>query len=61
MTIQIFFHFRFGTKHIVATNSILWLRTLIKESVHEIIEMQEEAADEESLVSFVCRVVNKVL
>ena len=46
------FSFRFGTKHIVATNIILWLRTLIKESVEEIIELQEESTDYASLVNY---------
>ena len=42
---------RFGIKHIIATNIILWLRTLIKESVEEIIELEKEALREEGLVS----------
>ena len=35
--------FSLGTMHIVATNIILWIRTLIKESLHEITESEEEA------------------
>ena len=34
---------RFGTKHVVATNMILWLGTVIKESVEEIVEQGKEA------------------
>ena len=41
---RIFFSFqRFGTKHIVATNMILWLGTVIRESVEEIVEQGKEA------------------
>ena len=29
--------------HVVATNIIIWIRTLIKESLHEITESEEEA------------------
>ena len=44
VTAMIFFSFqRFGTKHIVATNMILWLGTGIKESVEEIVEQGKEA------------------
>ena len=44
VTAMIFFSFqRFGTKHIVATNMILWLGTVIKESVEEIVEQGKEA------------------
>ena len=45
--------YRFGTKHIVATNMILWLGTLIKESVEEIIELQKEALHEAGLVRLI--------
>eukprot|EP00095_Tigriopus_kingsejongensis_P008824 maker-scaffold280_size224562-snap-gene-0.12 protein:Tk08824 transcript:maker-scaffold280_size224562-snap-gene-0.12-mRNA-1 annotation:"conserved hypothetical protein" len=34
---------RFGTMHVVATNIIIWIRTLIKESLHEIMESEERA------------------
>lgn len=34
---------RFGTMHVVATNIIIWIRTLIKESLHEIMESEEKA------------------
>ena len=44
VAVMIFFSFqRFGTKHIVATNMILWLGTVIKESVEEIVEQGKEA------------------
>ena len=44
---------RFGLMHLVATNIILWLRTLMKESLHEIAESEEDAhaEGEEHLVS----------
>ena len=29
--------------HVVATNLILWIRTLFKESLHEVAESEEEA------------------
>lgn len=29
--------------HVVATNIIIWIRTLIKESLHEIMESEEKA------------------
>lgn len=35
--------FRLGLMHVVATNIIVWIRTLIKESLHEITESEEEA------------------
>ena len=34
---------RFGTMHVFCTNVILWIRTLIKESLLEIDESEEEA------------------
>ncbi len=34
---------RFGLMHVVATNIILWIRTLMKESLHEIAESEEAA------------------
>ena len=44
VTAMIFFSFqRFGTKHVAATNMILWLGTVIKESVEEIVEQGKEA------------------
>ena len=36
------FYFRMGTMHVVATNIILWIRTLIKESLEEIEEFEIE-------------------
>ena len=39
-----------GTMHIVATNIIVWIRTLIKESLHEITESEEEAHKVEQAV-----------
>ncbi len=38
---------RFGLMHLVATNIILWIRTLLKESLHEISESEEEAHEGE--------------
>jgi len=38
---------RFGTMHLVALNIIMWIRTLIKESIEEIIEFESEHRDEE--------------
>ena len=38
----LFFDFRIGTMHVVATNVILWFRTLIKESIEEIWEYEVE-------------------
>ena len=43
VTVMTFLFQRFGTKHIVATNMILWLGTVIKESVEEIVEQGKEA------------------
>ena len=44
LTVITFFLFqRFGTKHVAATNMILWLGTVIKESVEEIVEQGKEA------------------
>lgn len=34
--------YRFGTMHLVATNIVLWIRTLVKESLHEIAEWDEQ-------------------
>ena len=48
-------------KHVVATNMILWLRTLIKESVEEIIELQKELLHDVSLVRFTFINVNIVI
>ena len=48
-------------KHVVATNMILWLRTLIKESVEEIIELQKELLHDVSLVRFIFINVNIVI
>jgi hypothetical protein len=39
--------FRYGTMHVVATNIILWIRTLVKESLEEISEAEEEHELEE--------------
>ena len=51
---------RYGTCHVVATNIILWLRTLIRESLEEISEVEEEHerdlqlhANETEIVGFV--------
>ena len=41
-----FFFFRYGTMHVVATNIILWIRTLIKESLEEISEIEAEHLEE---------------
>ena len=35
--------FRLGTMHLFCTNIIVWIRTLIKESLMEIDETEEEA------------------
>ena len=37
------FLFRLGTMHLFCTNVIVWIRTLIKESLMEIDETEEEA------------------
>ncbi len=37
---------RLGTMHIVATNIIIWIRTLIKESMEEIEEYEVEEVAE---------------
>jgi len=43
---------RFGTMHLVALNIIMWIRTLIKESIEEIIEFESEhRGEEEGLLS----------
>jgi len=34
---------RFGTMHLVALNIIMWIRTLIKESIEEIIEFEKDS------------------
>jgi len=34
--------------HVVATNIILWIRTLVKESLEEIAEIEEEHHKEEN-------------
>ena len=34
--------------HIVATNIIIWIRTLIKESLHEIMESEAMAHEDEA-------------
>jgi len=39
---------RFGTMHLVALNIIMWIRTLIKESIEEIIEFESEHREEGS-------------
>ena len=36
-------YFRMATMHVVATNIILWFRTLIKESIEEIWEYEESS------------------
>ena len=36
-------HFRLGTMHVFCTNIVIWIRTLIKESLMEIDETEEEA------------------
>ena len=33
---------RYGTMHVTATNIILWIRTLIKETMEEVSEIGEE-------------------
>ena len=42
LVIKHFCNFRFGTMHLVALNIIMWIRTLIKESIEEIIEFESE-------------------
>ena len=37
--------------HVVATNIIIWIRTLIKESLHEITESEEEAHKMDAAIS----------
>ena len=36
------FLLRFGMMHVIATNIILWLRTLFKETLDELSEVEEE-------------------
>ena len=40
--------FRVGIMHVVATNIIIWIRTLIKESLEEINEYENEENSERS-------------
>jgi hypothetical protein len=39
---------RYGTMHVVATNIVLWIRTLIKETMEEITEISEIHLHKES-------------
>jgi hypothetical protein len=39
---------RYGTMHVVATNIILWIRTLIKETLEEVSEIGEKHLKKEN-------------
>lgn len=39
---------RYGTMHVVATNIVLWIRTLIKETMEEVSEIGEQHSMKES-------------
>ena len=39
---------RYGTMHVVATNIVLWIRTLIKETMEEVSEIGEQHFNKES-------------
>ena len=39
---------RYGTMHVVATNIVLWIRTLIKETMEEVTEIGEQHSMKES-------------
>ena len=47
--INVIFFFRIGLMHVVAANIILWIRTLIKESLEEIEEYEFEEIEKMKL------------
>ena len=60
--INVIFFFRIGLMHVVAANIILWIRTLIKESLEEIEEYEFEEIEKMKLEKMeVCNNENSIL